>query len=51
MSKVFQRKLEGRLVSITYVKLQSNDILISGKNNIEHLKNLRKVLKIIGNDS
>ena len=46
-SGIFQRELENRLASISYVKVRSDNILISGKNNIEHFNNLRKVLKII----
>ena len=45
-SGMFQRVLENRLASIPYVKVRS-DILISGKNDIEHFNNLKNVLKII----
>ena len=44
---IFQRELENKLASRPYVKIRSDDILISGKNDIEHFNNLRKVLKII----
>ena len=47
-SGIFQRELENRLASIRYVKIfRSDDILTSGKNDIEHFNNLKKVLKII----
>ena len=41
------RELENRLASIPYVKVPSDDSLISSKNDIEHFNNLRKVLKVI----
>ena len=44
---IFQRELENRLASIPYVKVPSDHSLISGKNDIEHFNNLRKVLKVI----
>ena len=47
MSGIFQRELKNRLASIPYVKVRSDDILISGKNDVEHFNNLRNVLKII----
>ena len=46
-SGIFQRELENRLASIAYVKVQSDDISISCKNDVEHFNNLRNVLKII----
>ena len=46
-SGIFQRELENRLAFIPYVKVRSDNILISGENDIEHFNNLRKVLKII----
>ena len=46
-SGIFQRELENRLTSILYVKVRSDDILISTKNDIEHFNNLWNVLKII----
>ena len=47
-SGIFQRELENRLASIPYVKIfRSDDILTSGKNDIEQFNNLKKVLKII----
>ena len=47
MSGIFQRELENRLTSIPYVKVRSDDILISGKNDVEHFNNSRNILKII----
>ena len=38
-SGIFQRELENRLASIPYVKVRSDDILISGKNDVEHFNN------------
>ena len=49
-SGIFQRVLENRLASIPYVKVRS-DILISGKNDIEHFNSLKNVLKIIYDNS
>ena len=46
-SGIFQRELENRLASISYVKVRSDDILISGKNDVEHCNKLSKILKII----
>ena len=46
-SEIFQRELENRLAFIPYVKVRSDDILISGKNDVEHFNNLKKILKII----
>ena len=46
-SGIFQRQLENRLATIPFVKVRSDDILVSGKNSKEHLVNLEKVLKIL----
>ena len=46
-SVIFQRELENRLAPVSYVKVRSDDILISGKIDIRHFNNLRNVLKII----
>ena len=46
-SGIFQRELENRLATIPCVKVISDDILISGKNDKEHFENLSKVLEII----
>ena len=35
------------LKSVLFVKVRSNDILLSGKNYLEHLKTLYSVLKVI----
>ena len=48
---MFQRELENRLASIPYVKVRSDNISISGKKGVEHFENLRKVLKIIYDNS
>ena len=46
-SWIFQRELENKLVSISFVKVRSDDILVSGKNNQDHFDNLKQVLKVI----
>ena len=46
-SGIFQRELENRLVSIPFVKVRSDDILVSGKNDQDHFDNLKQVLKVI----
>ena len=46
-SEIFQRELENRLAFIPYVKVRSDDILISGKNDVEHCNKSSKILKII----
>ena len=46
-SGIFQREIENSLKSAPFVKVRSDDILISGKNDEEHLKTLKTVLKII----
>ena len=49
-SGIFQRELENRLASIPFVKVRSDDILVSGKNDIEHFSNLKRVLKVISDN-
>jgi len=44
---IFQREMDKRLSRIPFVKVRVNDILISGKNDKEHLGNLRTVVKIL----
>ena len=46
-SQIFQRELENKLVSISFVKVRSGDILVSSKNNQDHFDNLKQVLKVI----
>ena len=46
-SGIFQREKENSLKSVPFVKVWSDDILLSGKNDEEHLKTLDSVLKII----
>ena len=46
-SGIFQRELENRLATIPFVKIRSDDILVSRKNSKEHLVNLEKVLEIL----
>ena len=47
-SGIFQREMEKRLE--TFVKVRSDDILISGRNDVEHLENLKSVLSILKSD-
>ena len=47
---IFQTELENRLAPVPYVKVRSDDILISGKIDIGHFNNSRNVLKIIYNN-
>ena len=46
-SGIFQRELENRVADIPFVKVRSDDILISGTNDKEHLENLKEVLRVI----
>ena len=46
-SGIFQRFIENKLSNIPYTVLKIDDILITGKNNEEHLKNIKKVLEIL----
>ena len=41
---IFQREMDSRLCRIPFVKARVDDILISGRNDEEHLANLRSVL-------
>lgn len=41
---IFQRVMDQRLCRIPFVKARVDDILVSGKNDAEHLANLRSVL-------
>ena len=42
---MFQREMDSRLCRIPMTKVRVDDILVSGKNDEEHLQNLRQVLK------
>ena len=46
-SGIFQRELESRLASIPFVKVQSDDILVSARSYTEHFETLERVLKVI----
>ena len=46
-SGIFHMELENRLVSIPFVKVRSDDILVSGKNDQDYFDNLKQVLKVI----
>ena len=46
-SGIFQRELESRLASIPFVKVRSDDILVSGRNDTKHFETLERVLKVI----
>ena len=41
--------MENLLARITYVIVSLNDILVSGKNNVEHPRNIEEVLKWMSN--
>ena len=49
-SGIFQREVEKRLSKVPFVKVHADDILVSGKNDSEHLENLESVFKIIKNN-
>ena len=42
---IFQREMDKRLAGITSVKVRVDDILITGKDDMEHLGNLEKVIQ------
>ena len=44
---IFQRQMDIRLGKIPFVKVGINDILVSGKNDEEHLSNLQQVLSTL----
>ena len=46
-SGIFQREMEKRLKNIPFTMVRVDDILISGRNNEEHLQNLSVVLEVI----
>ena len=46
-SGIFQRELESRLASISFVKVRSDDILVSYRNVTEHFEILERVLKVV----
>ena len=46
-SAIFQLHIENALKGIPMLGVRTDDILISGKTNTEHLKNLSKVLDVI----
>ena len=46
---IFRRVIENLLARIAYVIVRLDDILVSGKNDAEHLRNLEEVLKRLSN--
>ena len=42
--------MEKRLEKILFIKVQSDDILISERNHVEHLEHLKSVLSILKSD-
>ena len=46
-SGIFQRFIKNKLSNIPCKVVKIDDILITGKNNEEHLKNIEKVLEIL----
>ena len=47
VSGIFQRELQSRLASIPFIKVRSDDILVSGRNDTEHFETLERVLKVV----
>ena len=46
-SSNFQYEMENRLLKVLFVKVESDDVLISGKNYFDHFQNLKAVLDIL----
>ena len=46
---IFQRCMEQRLCHIPFTIVRVDDILVSGRNDKEHLRNLEEVLKVLSN--
>ena len=46
-SGIFQKLIESRLKGIPFVVVKIDDILISGRNVVEHIANLEKVLMVL----
>ena len=44
---IFQREMDNRLRRIPFDKVRVDDILVSGKNDTEHIENLTAVLKVL----
>ena len=44
---IFQRVMDQKLMGIPFVHVRVDDILVSGRNDAEHLENLKKVLKAL----
>ena len=44
---IFKRFIENALVNILYTAIEVNDILISGKIDTDHLKNIEKVFRVL----
>ena len=42
---IFQREMHKRMASIPFVKVRVDDILISGKSDVDHLNNLERVVE------
>ena len=42
---IFQREIDKRLTGIPNVKVRVDDILVTGKNDMEHLNNLERVIQ------
>ena len=43
----FKCGMENRLLKVSFVKVQSNGILVLGKNDFDHVQNLKAVLDIL----
>ena len=46
-AQIFQREMKKRLSDVPFTTVRVDDILISGRNDAEHLKNLTEVLQIL----
>ena len=46
-SGIFQREIEKRICHVPCTMVRVDDILVSGRDDVEHLKNLSSVLKVL----
>ena len=50
VSGIFQRLIENKLSNIPSTVVKIDDILVTGKNDEEYLKNIEKVLEILNEE-